>query len=324
MWSACVGSRRCGSLAAESDATAALSIDDEIDRALQTLQRDELDRLVRSLGGRPPSGRVLLRMAERSLDGGDTEAAANALERAGLLELRERDRGLLEMLESRLAMRSELGERAVLPTYAELATLSAPRVDGAEGTLGVVLPLSGPFAQYGEASLHGVMLAAGVFGADEGTRIRLVVRDSGGVGAQAARAVRELAARPDVVAVIGPLLAAEAGLAAEEAERSGVPLVTLTSRETVASGRTQVLRLRTTPRDEVEPLVEHAMAKLGGPALRNPLSLGFLRPWHAASLLGRGPRSRRRGGGCCELPARCHRLRRSDPQHDRLLADHAR
>ena len=249
--------RWLAALRALSEPPDRLAVDDEIDRALANLKRDELDRLVRGLGGRPPSARVLLRMAERSLDAGDADGARNALERAQLLELREQDRGLLEMLSTRLVVREELNERDVLPTYAELAALEAPRFDGAEGTLGVVLPLSGRFAQYGEASLRGVMLASGVFGADEGTRIRLIVRDSGGDGARAARAVRELAARPEVVAIVGPLLAAEAGPAADAAETAAVPLVTLTSRESVAEGRRQVLRLRTRPRRVHLPAPQH-------------------------------------------------------------------
>jgi len=126
----------------------------------------------------------------------------------------------------------------------------------------VVLPLSGPFARFGEASLRGVMLAAGVFDG-EGARVRLLVRDSRGVPAAAAAAVAELAADPDVRAIVGPLLSDAAEAAAAVAEPAGVPLVTLTPREGVAPGSGYVFRLALTPRSEVAALADYVVRELG-------------------------------------------------------------
>ena len=120
-------------------------------------------------------------------------------------------------------------------------------------------------------------MAAGVFDEidavavenEEGERVppaqgvRLIVRDSAGSPERAAAAVAELAAIDDVVAILGPLLAAEAEAAASAAETAGVPLLTLTSREDVAAEREGVFRLRTTPDDEVSFLVDHAVDELG-------------------------------------------------------------
>jgi ABC-type branched-subunit amino acid transport system substrate-binding protein len=75
--------------------------------------------------------------------------------------------------------------------------------------------------------------------------------------------VRELAARDDVVGIVGPLLASEAEAAAAFAQAERVPLLTLTSREEVAKARDHVFRLRTTPADEVSFLVDHAVDVIG-------------------------------------------------------------
>ena len=102
----------------------------------------------------------------------------------------------------------------------------------------MVLPLSGPFARFGEASLHGALLAAGVFGEEPGApRLRVRVRDSAGDPEQAAQALRELAADDEVVAVVGPMRSAACEAAAEVAEELGLPLLALTASEAVARER---------------------------------------------------------------------------------------
>src|SRR6185503_654149 len=118
-----------------------------------------------------------------------------------------------------------------LATFGAFAERAAPDYSSARGVLGVVLPLSGPFAGFGEQALHGVLLAAGVFpGAELGAHptMRIAVRDSGSDPERAAAAVRELAADPQVMAIVGPLVSATCESAAREAESLGVPLLALT------------------------------------------------------------------------------------------------
>jgi len=91
------------------------------------------------------------------------------------------------------------------------------------------------------------------------SEIRLIVRDSEGDPDKAAAAVRELAADPDIVAIVGPIFSAESLAAAEAAERAAIPLVSLSHREEVPAGRAHVFRTRTTPADEVGALVDHAV-----------------------------------------------------------------
>ena len=61
-------------------------------------------------------------------------------------------------MSGRLNLR-ELGEieQTQLPTFAEVSEVRPPETVGAAGTLGVILPLSGPFARFGEESLQGVL-----------------------------------------------------------------------------------------------------------------------------------------------------------------------
>jgi ABC-type branched-subunit amino acid transport system substrate-binding protein len=151
-----------------------------------------------------------------------------------------------------------------LPVPGEEPTAPLPETAGARGTLGVVLPLSGKLAPFGERSLTGILVAAGFpEGTGPGTGVKLLVRDSGGSPQAAAAAVHDLASDPEVSAVLGPLTAEEADAAAAVADADGLPLLTLSARETVTQGRTNVFRLGVAPRSEAEALAEYATHSLG-------------------------------------------------------------
>jgi ABC-type branched-subunit amino acid transport system substrate-binding protein len=87
------------------------------------------------------------------------------------------------------------------------------------------------------------------------------VRDSGSDPERAAAAVRDLAADPEVVAIVGPVVSATCEAAAREAEAAGIPLLALTTREEVTSQRRWIFRMRTRPSEEVQALAERAIAK---------------------------------------------------------------
>lgn len=235
------------------------AVDSQIDALLTTLDADDLERVASRLRERPPAARVELARAERALDSADLDAAERALERARRLPLAPRYAPRLAALEERLRRR-EAGPIDVsdLPTFADLMRRERPETGSAAGSLGVVLPLSGPFAHFGEMSLYGVLLAAGVFDPEGSQAVRVVVRDSGGHPARAAAAVRELAEDESIVAVVGPLLFAECEAAAAAAQHAGLPLLALTAREEVARDRDYVFRLRTRPEEEVQLLVDRA------------------------------------------------------------------
>ncbi|MAG33568.1 MAG: hypothetical protein CL908_22040 [Deltaproteobacteria bacterium] len=263
------------------------AVDREMGEHIDSAASAELETLLRRLRKRVPAPMIALELARRALDAGQFDLAADRLDRAESLARNELERGQVRLLNERLAARREMAQlEADLPALRELADRPRPQIRGARGTVGVVLPLSGDFANFGQESLRGILLAADVFDQEESeathagypdealdrqesirrarqSEIRLVVRDSRGDPVVAAAMVRELADDPSLLAIVGPIFSAESLGAAEAAQEAGVPLVTLSAREEVPDGRSQVFRTRTTPADEVALLVSHAFEEIG-------------------------------------------------------------
>lgn len=254
------------SAAAESGVSAeALELmDAEILAAVDGLTLPELERAWQLLDGRPPAGRVALRLAQQSMDRGAFDEAGEKLRVAAGLDLAVGDRRLLEELSLRMELyEAGRGDGDLQPTFAEVAAQPVPDARPEYGTLGVLLPLSGPYASYGEESLRGVLLAARVFDTAERSGVRVVVRDSAGDPLRAAAAVRELARVEGLSAIVGPLRSGASESAARVAEDEGVPLIALTTRERLPEERPYVFRLQTTPEDELRYLVDYAFRTLG-------------------------------------------------------------
>ncbi len=150
----------------------------------------------------------------------------------------------------------EIEHRADVPTAPAVPPPAAAPEEKLHGAakLGCVLPLSGATRQYGERSLRGVQLA---FGSDAD---RLVVKDSGGDAATAARMLNELAKDPAVVAVIGPLQSDAAQAMMAPAEAAHLPLLLL-SPGTEPVGR-YVLQASVSRSLPVGALLDYAMQKV--------------------------------------------------------------
>jgi ABC-type branched-subunit amino acid transport system substrate-binding protein len=251
-----------------TDPSEAAAIDAQTDRLLSDLPVAELELAARQLGDRPTAGPVYVALAERALVEGKPDLARDAAEKARRLSIPPRYAARLASVEAHLARPEERPEQvpsetARLRTFDDMTARPALDFSSARGVLGVVLPLTGPFAGFGEQALQGVLLAAGIFPDSDGGRrpaVRIAVRDSGSDPERAAAAVRDLAADPEVVAIIGPLVSATCEAAAREAESLAVPLLALTSREDVTNGRSWVFRVRTRPVEEVELVAERALA----------------------------------------------------------------
>lgn len=95
----------------------------------------------------------------------------------------------------------------------------------ANARIGVLLPLSGEFASYGQRSLNGIKLGLGALAS------QLDVRDTKGDPAVARQAFDAFIVDPNVVAVIGPLRSKEAEVVAPRAETAGVPTVLLSQQD---------------------------------------------------------------------------------------------
>ncbi|MEM9176570.1 MAG: ABC transporter substrate-binding protein, partial [Myxococcota bacterium] len=262
------------------------AVDDELDQLVRRAATPELDEMLDTLGRRVPAGAIALELVRRSLDAGQLELAERRLRTAERLARTDLERAELRVLQERRVRLIEVARAdAALPPLRELVGRPRPRTEDARGTIGVVLPLSGDFAAYGEESLRGILLAADLFADSEAevdairgndpdasveqalepldlpvrrSEIRLVVRDSEGDPARAAEAVRELARDPELVAILGPIFSQESLAAAAAAEEAGVPLVALSTREDLPEERSHAFRTRTTPKDEVAVLVDHA------------------------------------------------------------------
>lgn len=252
-------------------------LDADIDEAISTLTLDEATRAGGALRDRPPAARVRLRETELALEARNVDRAMLALAEASRLPLTPAEVARIPALEARAHALEEQGvglpppeapydPSLPLPPQRVPRPAAIPFTTGARGVLGVVLPLTGPRARFGELSLRGVLLAArvpraGAAAGDDG--LRLLVRDSNGTPAGAAAAVSELGAMPEVSAVIGPIGAEEAESAAVAAETVGVPLLALSPREGVSRDRPHVFRVGVAPRGEADALAEYAIASLG-------------------------------------------------------------
>jgi ABC-type branched-subunit amino acid transport system substrate-binding protein len=131
-------------------------------------------------------------------------------------------------------------------------------------TVGCLLPLTGKYARFGESVLNAMLLGARAFRSpeEEGSSIRLLVRDTQGDPEVAVERVRELAEDPNVMGIVGPLRAAVALACAEEAQKLSVPMITLTQREEVARVGDYIFQNGLTIRQQVDTLVDFVMEEM--------------------------------------------------------------
>ncbi len=131
-------------------------------------------------------------------------------------------------------------------------------------TLGCLLPLSGPFAPFGEEVLKGIQLALGVFNAspENGSGLEMVIKDTEGDPQKAVAAVETLVKDEHVIGVVGPLASKAAMAAARKAEELGVPIVTLTQQEGITAEGKMVFRNFLVPSREIREILKTAVHDL--------------------------------------------------------------
>ncbi|OQY48998.1 MAG: hypothetical protein B6240_04090 [Desulfobacteraceae bacterium 4572_87] len=133
--------------------------------------------------------------------------------------------------------------------------------------IGCLLPLSGPFATYGQEVLNGILL--GMLGASmdgskmDGSKMELIVKDTAGNPEKALVELETLVNTRKVVGVIGPLSSKTAAVTAEKAQELGVPMIALTQRRDIVKAGDMVFRNFLTPAQEIDSLLEVAMGQLG-------------------------------------------------------------
>lgn len=133
-----------------------------------------------------------------------------------------------------------------------------------EGVVGCLLPLTGPFALYGEAVMNGIALGAeSVNARSPGQNMEIVIRDTGGDRQKTLRALEELIREEKVMAVIGPLSSKTAVASAQKAQQLGVPIITLSHKQGLPQMGDMVFRHLLTPTQEIEGLLTGAMDHIG-------------------------------------------------------------
>jgi branched-chain amino acid transport system substrate-binding protein len=123
--------------------------------------------------------------------------------------------------------------------------------------IAILLPLSGDYAHVGHALLDAMQLALA-----DASGVSWTVLDTRGDAARAGRLTEQLADDPGVVAVVGPVGAAESRTAAEVAGRRGLPMLSLSSQAGVEGAGGYVFRLRVAPEDQARQMARVALNDL--------------------------------------------------------------
>jgi hypothetical protein len=151
--------------AATADSQALALTEARIDGVLASASFEDLEGAATKLGDSALGTRIQLAQAQRALSLGKPDVAREAIERARRRIRSPSDEERVRRVQEQLVLRGGAGgpDGGDLPTFEAVTQNTGFSTQGAAGTLGVVLPLTGPFAAYGETSLRGVLLAAGIF-----------------------------------------------------------------------------------------------------------------------------------------------------------------
>jgi ABC-type branched-subunit amino acid transport system substrate-binding protein len=129
--------------------------------------------------------------------------------------------------------------------------------------IGVMVPLNGPNAKYGDMIIRGVNLAVSDWKETHtGQNVTLVIKDPGSERDTAEQAFKELARKEGVLAIVGPLGTQANKTVIPLANRDGMPLISLTSKEDNSPDNSFVLPVVIDSRELVKTLVHYCREKL--------------------------------------------------------------
>ncbi len=139
------------------------------------------------------------------------------------------------------------------------------RLKVSPNVIGCLLPLSGPFAIYGQEVLNGLELGLDIFQqSSEGlSSIELVIRDTEGDPLIAIEALKELAEDEKAIVTIGPLISKVAEEVVEKAQELSIPIITLSQSEGITSKGEMVFQNCLTPEDQLRSLINKAIGEMG-------------------------------------------------------------
>jgi ABC-type branched-subunit amino acid transport system substrate-binding protein/predicted negative regulator of RcsB-dependent stress response len=131
---------------------------------------------------------------------------------------------------------------------------------GEARSIGVLLPLSGRFADFGSRVLHAITLAFRTYD-PTGLDFKLEIEDTGDSVEQTIRALNRLANERQVSAVIGPLLSKGIDQVTTRAETLGLPMVTLSQQPGTPGD--YIISAGLTPKMQATAVAKTAIQKLG-------------------------------------------------------------
>jgi hypothetical protein len=156
--------------------------------------------------------------------------------------------------------RLKLNDAAAVAEAARLLQAAdAPRCE-ATPVVGLLLPYSGKYSKVA-ASLDEAIRTAYAHQGGNAPEVRLRPITSDGSPASAVAAISMAAADPCLVGVIGPLRTDDAAPVAAEAQRLGLPLVSLSAGHTATPSQPWVYSLAYSLDDQVRDLTAHAKAQ---------------------------------------------------------------
>lgn len=141
--------------------------------------------------------------------------------------------------------------------------------------IGVILPLSGKYAAFGEQALKGILLAAGIFetkgqegkgarGQDniQTANVEIIIKDTRDDPIASAKAVEDLALNENVVGIIGPLLSITSRDAAGKAQELKVPIIVLSQKEGITNAGDYIFRNFLLSSEQAKAIALYAINKL--------------------------------------------------------------
>lgn len=189
------------------------------------------------------------------------------------------DRLMAEVTEpsTRAKISARLSNLAASETAAMVEASPPPAEDGGEMRgaplhtstsaekrhIGVILPLTGKFSNYGKKALDGILLAAGSFNRNADEEYQLFIEDSASNPAQAQQAVDTLYYQHKVIAILGPLSWKESLAVAERSQQLGVLNLSLSAKEGLSERGAYLFQNALTPKVQVENLVNHVVKERG-------------------------------------------------------------
>ncbi len=202
------------------------------------------------------------RMSDSDLDEAAFLWKNSEIGQDALLQLARRAFARQRYAEARNYARQIFATRTSFPYWYEatrLLDVEAPLFGVRRDTVGVMLPLSGRYAAYGDQLKKGLELAQTEFNRSHPLKVTLTFEDTA-KGESPANIVSRLVNEKQVIGIIGPLLKANAVPAAERAQAEMIPMLSLAQAQGIPETGDYIFRDSLTPRHQVQALIAFALA----------------------------------------------------------------